>query len=195
MRYPEKHKQETRERVVRAAARLFRRQGVRAVSIDRIMEATGLTRGGFYRHFESKAALYREVIASEHDFIERLRARDAAEPRALARAGRRIASDYLAPAHRRQVIRGCTLASLVMDTARGGGAEQRRYADALRELLAELGRGLPDAEPLDDRALTAAIACIGGLLLGSASAADEELSRALARVADGVVVRALDPGA
>ena len=191
MRYPEDHKQQTRERVVRTAARLFRRHGYRAVSIDRVMEATGLTRGGFYRHFDSKAALYREVIASEHDFIERLRAREAEDTAGLGREGRQIARDYLAPEHRSQVIRGCTLASLVMDTARGDRASQRRYASALRELAAEFGRGLPDAKPLDDRALAAAIACVGGLLLSSASVADEALAHAIARVATREAERAL----
>ncbi|WP_245981630.1 TetR/AcrR family transcriptional regulator [Frondihabitans australicus] len=43
-----------RDRLVEAASELFYAEGIRAVSVDRIIEAAGTTKVTFYRHFASK---------------------------------------------------------------------------------------------------------------------------------------------
>ena len=62
MPYTAQHKQETHNRILRNARRLFNRKGFAEVSIDEIMAGAGLTRGGFYRHFKSKDDLYSEAV-------------------------------------------------------------------------------------------------------------------------------------
>src|SRR5215469_14243429 len=62
MRYPEKHKEQTRERIVRTAARRFRGKGEGKVAIADLMQELKLTHGGFYRHFASKEDLFAESI-------------------------------------------------------------------------------------------------------------------------------------
>jgi len=47
----------TREQVVVQAAALFNQLGYQGASMSDIMQATGLKKGGIYRHFESKQAL------------------------------------------------------------------------------------------------------------------------------------------
>ncbi len=47
----------TKEQVIEKAAALFNRVGYQATSISDVMHATGLQKGGIYRHFESKDAL------------------------------------------------------------------------------------------------------------------------------------------
>src|SRR5688572_33446925 len=64
MRYPSQHKAETREKILKAAARLFRESGYDGVGVDAIMNEVGLTAGGFYSHFSSKEALFSEAMAS-----------------------------------------------------------------------------------------------------------------------------------
>ena len=49
--------------IVEAAEKLFRERGVDAVGLVELMAAAGMTRGGFYNHFASKAALVDEVMA------------------------------------------------------------------------------------------------------------------------------------
>jgi len=46
-----------RQIIEQESARLFQEQGLRGVSVDQVMAASGLTRGGFYGHFPSKDAL------------------------------------------------------------------------------------------------------------------------------------------
>ena len=48
---------ETRENIIRQAAALFNTQGFAGASMSDIMAATGLQKGGIYRHFESKEQL------------------------------------------------------------------------------------------------------------------------------------------
>lgn len=52
----------TREHILDKAATLFNRQGFSGASLSDIMEATGLQKGGIYRHFESKEALALEAF-------------------------------------------------------------------------------------------------------------------------------------
>ena len=54
--------EQTRENIIRQAASLFNRQGFAGSSMSDIMEATGLQKGGIYRHFESKEALALEAF-------------------------------------------------------------------------------------------------------------------------------------
>jgi AcrR family transcriptional regulator len=180
MRYPREHKRQTRERILREARRLFRAHGYEGVGIEAIMEAAGLTRGGFYGHFRSKAELFRETLREGHDLLDRLRARPGRTRATLAREGIDVVHDYLDPAHRGPVGRGCSLAALAADTARAGRGPRRAFAETVRGVAEELGRGLRDPEPDDPRALAALALCVGGLLL-SRAVGDPGLADAISR--------------
>ncbi len=52
----------TRQRIVEAAAPLFNRNGFAGCSMQDVMEATGLEKGGLYRHFASKEELAAEAF-------------------------------------------------------------------------------------------------------------------------------------
>ncbi len=58
------------EQIVSAASRMLRERGIEGTSVADLMQAVGLTHGGFYRHFESKDALVAE--AAEAAFAEKL---------------------------------------------------------------------------------------------------------------------------
>ena len=53
---------ERREQLLRAAASAFARAGFTATSLDDVADEAGVTRAILYRHFESKADLYRAVL-------------------------------------------------------------------------------------------------------------------------------------
>jgi AcrR family transcriptional regulator len=60
---------ETRLRIIKAAADLFHRQGVRATSPDQIIEKSGTGKGQFYHYFTNKEGLVHEVLQSHLDSI------------------------------------------------------------------------------------------------------------------------------
>lgn len=55
-------KQRTRRSILEGAYRLFAAAGYESTSIEQVMRECDLTHGGFYAHFRSKAALYREAM-------------------------------------------------------------------------------------------------------------------------------------
>jgi len=65
MPYSKQHKQETRERILRTAARALRESGLHGhgAIISELMAQAGLTHGGFYAHFPSKDALVAAACA------------------------------------------------------------------------------------------------------------------------------------
>lgn len=53
---------ERREQILDAATRAFARTGYAATSLDEVTGEAGITRVLLYRHFDSKAALYRAIL-------------------------------------------------------------------------------------------------------------------------------------
>ncbi|APX74932.1 Potential acrAB operon repressor [Achromobacter insolitus] len=58
---------ENRQRILDAAARLFRTHGIDGVSIADVMRDCGLTVGGFYKHFASKDDLAAQAVSAVFD--------------------------------------------------------------------------------------------------------------------------------
>lgn len=60
---------EARERLLRAAADLFYREGIHAVGVDRILAEANVTRATMYRHFKGKEDLVEAYLALEDAVI------------------------------------------------------------------------------------------------------------------------------
>src|SRR5208283_5028756 len=54
--------EQTRREIVRKAAPLFNQKGFAGTSLADLMDATGLQKGGIYRHFSSKEELAAEAF-------------------------------------------------------------------------------------------------------------------------------------
>jgi AcrR family transcriptional regulator len=169
MPYRPEHKQETRERIVNSARRLFNRKGFAEVTIDEIMADAGLTHGGFYKHFNAKEELYAEAILQ---FL----CLDAPEPwqskhvDACAQGpelARMIVNAYLSREHFEDREGGCPLVALPSDVARGGEAVKAAYRQVLNKMVVILAASLPDHEARK-QALALVATCIGGILVARA---------------------------
>lgn len=70
---------ESRRKITQAAARVFAAKGYEAASISEILEEAGVARRTFYRHYESKKALFLELMegyfAEYHRLLEENRDR------------------------------------------------------------------------------------------------------------------------
>ena len=65
MRYSKDHKQATRQRIVEAAGRRFKQDGIDGAGVATLMSDAGLTNGAFYAHFASKEDLVANVLADQ----------------------------------------------------------------------------------------------------------------------------------
>ena len=54
--------EQTRQRIIKQAAPIFNQRGYEGCSMQQIMAATGLEKGGIYRHFENKEELAAEAF-------------------------------------------------------------------------------------------------------------------------------------
>ena len=167
MPYSAEHKARTRERIVQSARRLFNRFGFEQVSIDQIMAGAGLTRGGFYNHFESKEQLYAAAVASYetcNGFLDRVTSADPPirDPRKLARM---MIDLYLSDEVLENVDLHCPLYALPSDVSRAGAPSQRAYTGIIRSMLHIFRSALGNAPDAERRAQTIVSLCVGGMVL------------------------------
>lgn len=65
----EQSRDQTRERLLTAAHRIFQKKGYVAASVEDIAAAAGYTRGAFYSNFRSKSDLLLELLERDHDSV------------------------------------------------------------------------------------------------------------------------------
>jgi TetR/AcrR family transcriptional repressor of nem operon len=122
-----------RERILEAAARLFRERGFDGIGVADLMKEAGLTHGGFYGHFSSKEELIAEASAraltSTFALLSEQAERGAGDPLSA------VASSYLSSRHRDDPGTGCLLAALGPDVSRQGRAVRRTVTDYVRSAV------------------------------------------------------------
>lgn len=161
MPYSATHKQQTRQRILESARRLFNSKGFAEVSIGEVMENAGLTHGGFYRHFKHKDELYAEAVrwflCEEAPKPWRRSRRNGRKPRA-----ERIIDSYFSLDHFDDSESCCPLIALPSDVARGGDGVKEAYQDVMEKLLVLLQADMAGPQARE-RALAVVALCVGGL--------------------------------
>jgi TetR/AcrR family transcriptional regulator, transcriptional repressor for nem operon len=167
MRYSKDHKQATRQRILEAAGRRFKQEGIDGAGVAAVMSDAGLTNGAFYAHFASKEDLVANVLADQ------LRAqRQSFDAQPPDRGGlEAFILSYLSPQHRDQCADGCPSAALLDEIARRPVATKQVFTDELMGVIDDIASRLDstDAEASRTDALT-----LFGLMLGTL-----QLARAL----------------
>ena len=160
MRVSREKMQQHRERVLDAAATLFRERGLEGIGVAEIMESVGLTHGGFYRHFRSKDDLAAQACA---------RAFEQALGRLETKRGdlTRYTTNYLTERHRDQPGQGCPIACFAAEIASTAAPVRAEFVDGLARYLDLLAERLPR-----ERAIVLVASLVGALLLARATAAD-----------------------
>ena len=160
MRYGRGHKQATRQRILEAAGRRFKQDGIDGAGVAAVMSDAGLTNGAFYAHFSSKEDLVANVLADQ------LRAqRQSFDDQPSDREGlEAFVRSYLSPEHRDQSADGCPSAALLDEIA-------RRPADT-REVFTEEVMGVVDdiasrLDPTDIEAGRVDALTVFGLMIGT----------------------------
>jgi TetR/AcrR family transcriptional regulator, transcriptional repressor for nem operon len=180
MRYSDTHKEETRRKVVIAAAAAVRAKGPDGVGVAEIMAEAGLTHGGFYAHFPSKEALVAAAIdeafaQSRRRFTSRL------EGVAPGEAFASFVDYYVTPEHRARPDGGCPIATLSSDLPRQGALVREAYERGVRGLIGRLAAWLPTGTKDPERLAGSLLAEMAGAVsLSRAIADDEDAARLLA---------------
>jgi AcrR family transcriptional regulator len=166
MRYPPGHKQDSRQKLVRAGAALAKRDGFAGSGVDALARAAGLTSGALYKHFEGKDALLGAICKTE---LETTRGWFAAiDPRSEEQVTHAIDA-YLSIAHVRATAEGCVLPALAAEIGRAPESTRAVFERAFSELVSVV------AEKVGDRTLASALVthCVGAVTIARALATEE----------------------
>ena len=137
MRYDPEHKTKTHNRIVRNASRQLRAKGLNGSAVNTLMKASGLTHGGFYRHFGSRDELTAEAVkASVQELGDRLIA--AAKNARPGEGWKAMVRSYLSLERCDHMDEGCPIAALAPDIARTRPAVKRRSSAAILKFRHEL---------------------------------------------------------
>lgn len=167
MPYKPEHKQATRERIIECARVLFNQRGVADVSIDQIMAGAGLTRGGFYNHFQNKEELFAEAVTQFlHGQGAKMREKAGVHtaPSGLV-AMQRMIDGYLSISHLGDLDGQCPLIALPSDVARAGAVVKTSYQHLLEAMIGIFEGNLEGDPENREKALTIAAICVGGMVL------------------------------
>lgn len=180
MRYDAEHKQKTRERVLKAAARAIREDGPDRIAVAGIMAEAGLTHGGFYAHFKSKDEL---VAAAIDETFKDAGTRFAASTDGFSpQEGMvRYINFYLSREHRDVRGAGCPVAALAADLPRLEPMARDRYGRGVAALTAKIEGQLACLGREDAAALAPSIVAelVGALSLARAVSDAEQSDRIL----------------
>jgi TetR/AcrR family transcriptional regulator, transcriptional repressor for nem operon len=180
-----------RERIIDAAASLFRAKGFGGIGVADIMKAADLTHGGFYGHFASKddlvAQASRRTMARAAANWEQVAAKAPERPYAA------LLRHYLTPRHRDHPGRGCAFAALGTDAARSGKVVRDAFAEGLEPLIDILAAAVPGGSKASRRrrAVAAMAGLVGALSLARA-VGDQALSDEILKAVQQELLAAAD---
>ena len=160
MRYSKDHKQETRQRILEAAGRRFKQDGIDGAGLAAVMSDAGLTNGAFYAHFASKEDLVANVLADQ------LRAqRQSFDDQPSDRAGlEAFVRAYLSPEHRDELADGCPSAALLDEIARRPTDTRDVFTWEVMGVIDDIAARL---DPTDPGAARADALTVFGLMVGT----------------------------
>lgn len=167
--------QRTRAEIIRRSARLMNRQGFLASPMSAVIEATGIQKGGLYRHFASRealvyAALDHAVAEVRERFVAALQGRDHACDQLLACLGAYEAGDDVSAV---PFEGGCPIMNAAIESDHAHPGLQQRAREAMQGwhgLLARIvaqgiRRGEIRADVDADEEASVMIACIEGAVM------------------------------
>jgi TetR/AcrR family transcriptional repressor of nem operon len=121
---------QTRQEIIRKAAPIFNQKGYDGAALSDLMRATGLEKGGIYRHFSSKEALAAEAF--DYAWRETLDAR-IHDLDAISNSVDKLKQLVTNFVERRGIIPGgCPLLNTAIDADDGNSVLRERARKALR---------------------------------------------------------------
>jgi len=178
--------QETRQEIVEKAAELFNRKGYEGTALSDLMEATGLQKGGLYRHFGSKEELAGAAFDYAWQTAVKVRQAGVEEcPNSLDRLKQTVRNFV----DKRQglIPGGCPLLNTAIDSDDGNAILRAKARKAMKQWLDRLRtfaeQGIarseikPDVEP--EKLATLIVGTLeGALMVGRLNRTDEPLQTA-----------------
>jgi TetR/AcrR family transcriptional repressor of nem operon len=174
----------TRKRIVETAAPVFNRHGYEGSSLNALMEASGLKKGGIYRHFASKEELAAEAFDYAWAAAWKARLLHVDEKANGINKLKQLIANFIE--RRSPVPGGCPVLNTAVDADDGNAVLRSRAGKALRSWTSRLQTYVeeaqqqrdarPEVDPKDVATLIVA-SLEGGLMMSRIQRNDEALRR------------------
>jgi TetR/AcrR family transcriptional regulator, transcriptional repressor for nem operon len=185
MRYDPDHKTRIHRHIVKNASRQLRAKGLNGPAVMTLMKASGLTHGGFYRHFGHREDL---VIEAIEESLKELSGRliTAAKEAQPGVGWKAIVRSYLSLERCDHPDDGCPIAALAPDIARTRPTVKRRSAGAILKFREEMVPFMPgkDAEERATNFLVIMSSMVGAIVIARTMPDPGVRQRILNRVRD-----------
>ena len=182
-------KEQTRERILRAAARAIRKHGYEGVGVAEVMKDAGLTHGGFYAHFATRDALLaaaaEQAGAESSESLSRAVARAKPGEELMALVDTYLSDRHVeAPEHGL----GCAIAAAGSEVPRQHAEVRRAVGRRIKELIGLVERQFPEwgKQAAHEKAMAIVSNLVGALTLARA-VDDPQLSKAIRKSAREVI--------
>jgi TetR/AcrR family transcriptional regulator, transcriptional repressor for nem operon len=183
MRKSRDEKARTHQRIVETASARIREQGIEGPGVAEIMQAAGLTHGGFYKHFDSRDDLIAEAAGHAFACAERTLDKYANDERDPFAAW---VDWYASEEHRDDAgAARCPVPVLAGDVPRARDDVRTRFTAVVELYIATLETMLGGGEDARRQATVAMSTLVGSLVLARAvdnDAISDELLRAAREV-------------
>jgi TetR/AcrR family transcriptional regulator, transcriptional repressor for nem operon len=129
----------TRARIIEQSAPIFNKQGYAGTALSDLMDATGLRKGGIYRHFASKEELAAEAFDYAWSQARSVRAQGVDETGNSVDRLKRMIHNFV-ELRTGLVAGGCPLLNAAIDSDDGNPVIRERAREALRGWQARLAK-------------------------------------------------------
>jgi len=176
-------KEESRERILRAAARAIRKHGYEGVGVADVMKEAGLTHGGFYAHFESRDALLAAAVDQEGVESTEYLTRAIAAAK-LGQELTALVDAYLSDGHVAAPEQGCAVAAAGSEVPRQEAQVRRAASRRIKDFIGLIERQFPEwgKSAAHDKAMGIAATLVGSVVLARA-VDDPQLSKRIRKAA------------
>jgi TetR/AcrR family transcriptional repressor of nem operon len=140
--------EQTRRKIVAAAAPIFNQRGYEGSSLSNLMEATGLKKGGIYRHFSSKEELAAEAFDYTWEAARNARLLHVDEKANGIEKLKQLIANFVN--NRSSVAGGCPILNTASDADDGNPVLRARVTKALRSWLTRLQTIVKQAKERDE---------------------------------------------
>ncbi|MDI1275847.1 TetR/AcrR family transcriptional regulator [Methylobacter sp.] len=192
VRYKLGQKEQTRERIITAAARCFKKGGYSGIGVDGLAKEAGVTSGAFYGHFGSKKAAFEAAIVSGLDEV-RL-AIEGLQQKYGENWWRAFAKFYMNQKRTCDLTESCALQSLTPEVGRSDEAMRTLFETELLKVIEVANGGSSQTidQKINDKTWTNLALLIGGVTLARA-VKDEKLSNEIANAIQNAVISTQNP--
>jgi TetR/AcrR family transcriptional repressor of nem operon len=176
MRSSREQAEKNRQGVIDTASQLFRERGFDGIGVIELMGAAGMTKGAFYKQFDSKEDLTAQASRRSMEMATgRWVAAVDKHPDAPLEA---VIDMYLSREHRDEKAEGCPLVALGADAARQGPDVKASFEEGVTAHLSSLRKLIPAMrnDKNEDKEKVVLALMVGALTL-SRMVNDESLSR------------------